>query len=188
MKNERGRGAGKCSKVVPDRGDRCLFILLWSRRLFCNVFPFPVCKAQLIGDWYENKGGAPNTIIFLTIRQYYWRTDVPCANSNGGPNTKKNKLLAHCAWKAMPIGGRGTLVRQYSHRLKVRCASPIFKPIAYKLRFTNRKRKYFEEKSTATLKSKQTSIATVRNHLRTLASFPTPLIFHWSLPLKCKQS
>jgi hypothetical protein len=39
---------------------------------------------------------------------------------------------------------------------KVRCASPIFKPIAYKLRFTNRKRKYFEEKSTATLKSKQT--------------------------------
>ncbi len=78
----------------------------------------------------------------------------------------------------------GTLVRQYSHRLKVRCASPIFKPIAYKLRFTNRKRKYLEEKSTATLKSKQTSIATVRNHLRTLASFLTPLIFHWSLPLK----
>jgi hypothetical protein len=36
---------------------------------------------------------------------------------------------------------------------------------------------------TATLKSKQTLIATVRNHLRTLASFPTLLIFHWSLPL-----
>ncbi len=74
-------------------------------------------------------------------------------------------------------------MRQYSHRLKVWCASPIFKPIAYKLRFTNRKWKYFEEKTTATLKSKQTSIATVRNHLRTLASFPIPLIFHWSLPL-----
>ncbi len=26
MKNEGGREAGKCSKVVPDRGDRCLFI------------------------------------------------------------------------------------------------------------------------------------------------------------------
>jgi hypothetical protein len=52
------------------------------------------------------------------------------------------------------------------------------------LGFTNRKRKYFEEKTTATLKSKQTSIATVRNHLRTLASSPTPLIFHWSLPLR----
>jgi hypothetical protein len=37
---------------------------------------------------------------------------------------------------------------------------------------------------TATLKSKQTAIATVRNNLRTLASFPTTLIFHWSLPLK----
>jgi hypothetical protein len=55
--------------------------------------------------------------------------------------------------------------------------------IAYSLGFTNRKRTYFEEKTTATLKSKQTSIATVRNHLRTLASFPNPLIFHWSLPL-----
>ncbi len=79
-------------------------------------------------------------------------------------------------------------MRQYSYQLKVRCASPIFKPIAYKLRFTNRKRKYFEEKTTATSKSKQTSIATVRNHLRTLASFPTPLIFHWSLPLKKSQT
>ncbi len=82
---------------------------------------------------------------------------------------------------------RENFVRQYSHQLKVRCASPIFKPIAYKLRFTNRKRKYFEEKTTATLKSKQTSIATVRNHLRTLASFPTPLIFHWSLPLRMQK-
>jgi hypothetical protein len=42
---------------------------------------------------------------------------------------------------------------------------------------------------TATLKSKQTAIATVRNNLRTLASFPTTLIFHWSLPLSeyCKE-
>ncbi len=169
--------------MAPDRGDRCLFIFLWSRRLFCNIFPFPFCKAQLIGDWYENKGGAPNTIIFLIIRQYYWRTDVPCANSNGGPNTKKKIIGAQCLVK-IAYWRRGTLVRQYSHWLKVRCASPIFKPIACKLRFTNRKRKYFEEKTTATLKSKkQTSIATVQNHLRTLASFPTPLIFHWSLPL-----
>ncbi len=106
MKNEGGREAGKCSKVVPDRGVRCLFIFLWSRRLFCNVFPFPVCKAQLIGDWYENRRGTRNTILFLIIRQYYWRTEAPCANSNGGPNTKK-KLLAHCARSALPIGGGG---------------------------------------------------------------------------------
>jgi hypothetical protein len=75
MKNEGGREAGKCSKFVPDHGDRCLFIFLWSSCLFCNVFPFPVCKAQLIGDWYENRRGALNTIIFLIMRQYYWRTD-----------------------------------------------------------------------------------------------------------------
>ncbi len=104
MKNEGGREAGKCSKVVPDRGDRCLFIFLWSCRLFCNVFPFPVCKAQFIGDWYENRRGARNAIIVLIIRQYYWRTDSPCANRNGGPNPKKI-FLAHCAWSALPIGG-----------------------------------------------------------------------------------
>jgi hypothetical protein len=89
-----------------------LFNFLCGRRLFCNVFPFPVCKAQLIGDWYENKRGAPNTIIFLIFRQYYWRTDAPCANRSGGPK-KKEKLLAHCVWSALPIGRSGTLVRQY---------------------------------------------------------------------------
>jgi hypothetical protein len=97
--------------------------------------------------------------------------------------TRKKKFYDSPCLVSIAYWRRGILVRQYSHWLKLRCASPIFKPIAYKLRFTNRKRKYFEEKSTATLKSKQTSIATVRNHLRTLASFPTPLIFHWSLPL-----
>jgi hypothetical protein len=63
-------------------------------------------KAQLIGDWYENRRGALSTIILLIIRQYYWRTDAPCANRSGGPNTKKI-LLAHCARSALPIGGGG---------------------------------------------------------------------------------
>ncbi len=75
-------------------------------------------------------------------------------------------------------------MRQYSHRLTVRCASPIFKPIAYKLSFTNRKRKYFEEKTTTTLKIKQTSIATVRNHILTVACFLTLLPFHYPLPFR----
>jgi hypothetical protein len=48
----------------------------------------------------------------------------------------------------------------------------------------NRKWKYFEEKTTATLKSQQTSIATVRYHLLPVASLLTPLIFHYQLPLK----
>jgi hypothetical protein len=103
--------------MVPDRGDRCLFIFLWARCLFFNVFPFPVCKAQLIGDWYENRRGAPNTVIFLIIRQYqyYWRSDAPCAKSNGGPNRKK-KLLAHNVWSALLIGGGGhQCVKIYWH-------------------------------------------------------------------------
>ena len=90
--------------MVSDRGDRCLFNFIWARRLFCNVFPFPVCKAELIGDWYENRRGAPNTIIFLIFRQYYWRTEAPCANRSGGPK-KKKKLLAYHAWSTLPIGG-----------------------------------------------------------------------------------
>jgi hypothetical protein len=49
--------------------------------------------------------------------------------------------------------------RAYQEDEHVRYASPIFMLIAYYLGFTNRKRKYFEEKTTATLKSKQTSAA-----------------------------
>ncbi len=60
----------------------------------------------LIGDWYENRWGALTTIIFLIFRQYYWRSDAPCANRSGGPK-KKKKILAHCAWSALPIGGGG---------------------------------------------------------------------------------
>ncbi len=60
---------------------------------------------------------------------------------------------------------RGTLVRQYSHRLTVWCASTIFEPIAYKLSF--------RRKDNGHIKNKQTSIATVRNHILTVACFPT---------------
>jgi hypothetical protein len=67
-----------------------------ARRLFCNVFPFPVCKAQFIGDWYENRRGAPITIIFLIFHQYYWRTHASCANRSGGPKTKKTY------WRTVP--------------------------------------------------------------------------------------
>jgi hypothetical protein len=34
------------------------------------------------------------------------------------------------------------------------------------------------------IKKKQTLIAMARNHLLTFASLPTPLIFHYTLPLK----
>ena len=110
---------------------------LCSRHLFFSVFPFPVCRAQLIGDWYENRRGAQNTIIYLTIRQYYWRTDAPCANIMADRTRKKksakhnlNIIGAQCLVN-IAYWRRGTSVRQYPHRLTVRCASPIFIPIAY---------------------------------------------------------
>jgi hypothetical protein len=60
MKNEGAQEAGYCSKMVSDRGDRCLFAFLCCLHLVFNAFPFPLCKAQLIGDWHENRLGAPN--------------------------------------------------------------------------------------------------------------------------------
>ncbi len=69
-------------------GDRCPFFFIKASS-FLQRISFPVCKAQLIGAWYENRWGARNTIIFLILRQYYVRTDAPWANSNGGPNLKK---------------------------------------------------------------------------------------------------
>jgi hypothetical protein len=81
----------------------------------CNIFPFPACKAQLIGEWYENRRGAPNPIIFLIIRQYYWRTEAPCANRNGGQNTKKNprNIIAAPCLVRIAYWRRGTSLRQY---------------------------------------------------------------------------
>jgi hypothetical protein len=64
--------------------------------------------------------------------------------------TRKKKIIGALCLVSFAYWRRGTLVRQYSHLLTVRCALPIFKPIAYYFGFTNRKRKYFKEKMTAT--------------------------------------
>jgi hypothetical protein len=56
-------------------------------------------------------------------------------------------------------------------------------PITYYFCITNRKRKYIEEKATAALINKQTSIATVRKHLLTVVRLLTPLVFCYLLPL-----
>ncbi len=55
---------------------------------FFKVFPFPVCNAQLLGDWYENRWGAPNTIFFLIIRQYI-----------GAPMYPAPTVMADRTWK-----------------------------------------------------------------------------------------
>ncbi len=72
-------------------------------------------------------------------------------------------------------GGIGVplVLADYEQDDCVRCASPIFMLIAYYLGFKNRKRKCIEEKTTATLKYKQTLI--VQKHLLTVVSLLTPL-------------
>ncbi len=117
----------------------------------------------------------------------YWRNDVHLRK--WAMLTRHSEpIIFFPVRSAISIGagciGAPLVLAEYKEDDSVRCASPIFMPIAYKLGFTNRKWKYVKEKTTTTLKSKQTSIATVRYHLRTLASFPAHLIFHWSLPLK----
>ncbi len=47
--------------------DVCLIFNVGCRLVF-NVFPFPVCKAQLIGDWLENRRGAPNCSVRLFLK------------------------------------------------------------------------------------------------------------------------
>jgi hypothetical protein len=87
--------------------------------------------------------------------------------------------VRHYYWRR--VHRRAIILADYKEDDRVQCTSPIFKPIAYKLSFTNRKRKYFEEQATATLQIKQTSIATVRNHILSVAFFLTPLFFHCRL-------
>jgi hypothetical protein len=81
--------------MVSDIGDRCLFNFECGRCLFFNVFPFPVCKAQLIGDWLENRRGAPNcfepqsTYIHRVTQcmspRRNWDSPTPSLASEGAP-------------------------------------------------------------------------------------------------------
>ncbi len=90
--------------------------------------------------------------------------------------------MVHCAWSALPLADRdidAPIVTSANSSVSF----TYFQANPYKLSFTNRKWKYFEEQTTATLKIKQTSIATVGNHILTVVCFLTPLFFHYPLPL-----
>ncbi len=100
-----------------------------------------------------------------------------CANNFFFLVRSATPIVAGCI--GAPIG-----VAEYKEDAFVRSASPIFKPITYKLSLTNRKRKYVAEKTTGPLKSKQTSITTVRYPILSVDRLPTPLCFRYPLPLK----
>ncbi len=71
------------------------FDLLIRRRLVLNVFPFPVSKAKLIGEVYNNRRSAANRcprfvypFVFLMLRQYFWCCDSYSANRRSTANMK----------------------------------------------------------------------------------------------------
>jgi hypothetical protein len=56
-----------------------------------SVFPSPVRNAQFIGNWLENRQGAQNMFIFLTIRQYNGAPTHPAPIGMADRTRKKNR-------------------------------------------------------------------------------------------------
>jgi hypothetical protein len=52
--------------------DVCLLINV-AVVFFFKAFPFPVPKAQLIGDWDENRRGAPKCSVRLFLNSLFVR-------------------------------------------------------------------------------------------------------------------
>jgi hypothetical protein len=108
-----------------------------------------------------------------TLRHYCWRTDPSCTPTLLVLEREPSSVLQyHVTSFTSPIGGPDISVR-LAHFHPNRLLTGLYR----------QEQKYVEEKTTATLKSKQTSIAIVRKHLRTVASLPTPLPFHYPQPL-----
>ncbi len=58
--------------MISDRGNRC-------RRLFFEVFAFPLCKAQFLGDGLDNRRGAPNCSVRLCFQNSYIFVNLLCS-------------------------------------------------------------------------------------------------------------
>jgi hypothetical protein len=78
-----------------DCGAGHYFVLLIRRCLVFNVFPFPVSKAKLTGEFYNNRRSVANQcprlayfFVFLMLRQYYWRCNSYSANRRSAANIK----------------------------------------------------------------------------------------------------
>jgi hypothetical protein len=78
-----------------DCGAGHYFDLLIRRRLVWNVFPFPVSKAESIGEFCNNRRSAANRcprfaypFVLLMLRQYYWSYDSYSANRQSAANMK----------------------------------------------------------------------------------------------------
>jgi hypothetical protein len=88
------------------------FHLLIRRRLVLNVFPFPVSKAKLLGEFYNNRRRAANRCpcfaypyVFFMLRQYYWRYDSYSANRQRAANMKnpQKSYFWRCEFAALRL-------------------------------------------------------------------------------------
>jgi hypothetical protein len=119
----------------------------------------------------------------------YWRRGISVRQYIGGPMFPAPFLLADRTQKMYRNVGQGeathgsTVLAHFSCHIKrikeadrtVRCASPIILALQTGKGNTPKKRR----RPHKTIK--QTSIATVRNYILTVACFPTFLFFHYTL-------
>ncbi len=109
--------------MASDSGAGHYFEFLICPRLELNTFPFPVSKAKLLGDFYNNMRSAANlcprfaySFVSFMLRQYYWRCDSYSASRRSAANKKKSvktfnwrckfaalRLLARQGRAALPL-------------------------------------------------------------------------------------
>ena len=151
--------------------------------------------------------GAYFFLSFVT-RTAYWRNESSCVIRRCAATRKKIReikfenyrrckfgphyllaqgyIVASINWRSasMPIfsSSAGLFHSPWRQQFAAFCLFVRTLPIAFAL--MGRKRKYIKIKTTAKLKAKRTSIATIWYLCRTYATFPTPLGSHYRLPLK----
>ncbi len=102
MRKEGGREGGIRWVLVPEHGDRCSFVVLFWRRLFFGVFPFPPSYAKLIGD-VVCTSSAPYACSWehrLLIMLYLAETEI---HHRGDGGKIKSQIKYHYHYLAIAI-------------------------------------------------------------------------------------
>jgi hypothetical protein len=101
------------------------FDFLLRRCLAFNIFPFPATTAKLIGDFYNNRRSAAHgcprfaySLVFLMLRQYFWRYDSYSANRQSAANMKirENFFIGAAKGPASPKGAANARCFAYKRR------------------------------------------------------------------------
>ncbi len=84
-----------------------IFELLFRRHLVLNIFPFQVCTAKLIGEFYNNRQSAANRcprfaypFVSHMLRQYYQCCDSYSANRRSAANMQNPRKSSYWSCKS----------------------------------------------------------------------------------------